>query len=168
MATASLTACFNSPETEVKTKEVQQPTNQATTKTINTNLKILRNSLGFTIAGEAGQSIYFGNDDDFYCSATWQLDRLDPQAEKALVKKTKRNKDKTFSIECDYQEQYFTQSSKHDTLAEILIIDNNPEAKTASFIVKLDLFNTTSESPRMLSMDYQLMKVTPEQYELIF
>jgi hypothetical protein len=132
------------------------------------NLEILGNNLGFLIAGDAGQSINFGDDENLDCSATWQLDRLDPQAENALIKKTKHKEDNTFSIECYFKNQHFAQSLKHDTLAEIIITDNKPEDKTASFVVKFELFNTSSDSPKMLSIGYQKINVTPEQYELIF
>jgi hypothetical protein len=132
------------------------------------SLELLENNLGFLIAGNSGQSINFGNDENLDCSATWQLNRLDPQAENALIKKTKRKEDNTFFIECYFQDQYFIQSSKHDTLAEIIITDNKPEDKTASFVVKFKLLNTSSDSPIMLSIGYQKIIVTPEQYELIF
>jgi hypothetical protein len=149
-------------------KTQSQPTPHAMDKNLTTTLKIKGNSVDCLIAGDAGQSINFGDDENLDCSATWQLDRLDPHAENALIKKTKRKEDNTFFIECYFQDQHFVQSSKHDTLAEIIITDNKPEDKTASFIVKFELFNTSSDNPKMLSIGYQKINVTPEQYELIF
>lgn len=131
-------------------------------------LSILGNHTGFTINGKAAQSISFGIKGDLECSATWQMDELNPQAAKALVKKDKNNSDKTTSIECYFGNNNFVQSSKHDTIFELFLVDNKPEDKTAKFVVKFHLLNITNTSPEYLTMNYTEMDITPDNYELIF
>jgi hypothetical protein len=129
---------------------------------------IISASLGFLIADSAGQSVYFGYEDEsFYCELSWQLVDLDPNAKIAISKTSKRKSDKTTSISCNYQSGYFVQSSKHNTEYSASIIENNPAKKTAILLVNLDLININKEGPRNLTIKPTRLQITPELYAQI-
>ena len=169
---AALIAWIGSGDSKTKTPSFNnqpQQKQQKINKSVDIkNLEILGNNLGFFIDGKAAQSVHFGIKSDFECEAIWQFDELNPQVAKALVKKDKRNSNKTTSIDCNTGGQYFVQSSKHDTIFELLIIDNKPKEKTAKFVVKFKLLNMTSNNPEYLTMNYAQIDIIPETYELIF
>jgi hypothetical protein len=133
------------------------------------SFKILGAGTGFTIANKAAQSVFFGIKDNIECSATWQLDDLNPQVVNALIKKDKNNRDKTTQVSCTFDGQTYVQSSKHETSFELGIINNDPETKSASLIIKLSLLKASDiANPQYLNINLTQVDISPDTYDQIF
>lgn len=133
------------------------------------SFNILGANVGFTIDNKAAQSVGFGIKDNIECSATWQLDDLNPQVANSLIKKDKNNRDKTTQISCTFDGQTYIQSSKHKTSFEFGIINNDPSTKSASLIVKLSLLKASDiANPQYLNINLTQVDIKPDTYDQIF
>ncbi|MBD9360315.1 hypothetical protein [Methylomonas fluvii] len=96
----------------------------------------------FTLRDKPAVSIHFGESDTNHCSATVQRSKV---KQGYTVSSSKRS-NADFSIECNWDGNYFVESSNHLTFTDFSIVTLDKKSKTASIMVSFKLLGLPSNT----------------------